>query len=135
MVTLGMLVSVLAAVLETVPPAPILGEIVDSVAGEGLPVRHQRGVDEVEGEVVDEIVAPPLRLPLAVVLLAPLLLAKMVEEVVRVPIRAEKDTLGDWEVVKEERGGVADMEVVEELVPSASDTVTCRDGDTVIVVE
>lgn len=135
MVTLGMLVGVLAEVLESVPPAPSLGEAVNPVAGDGLPVRLKRGEDEVEGEVVGKNVASLLRLPLAVVLLAPLLLAKLVDEGVGVPMRAEKETLWDWEVVKVERGRVPDMEVVEELVPSASDVVTRRDGDTVIVVE
>ena len=81
MVTLGRPVGVYDGLVVAVPPN--LGEDVESLPNEGVPDRHQRGEGVEEGEVADDAENTLLRLLLAESM--PLLLAKLVGEVVRVP--------------------------------------------------
>ena len=111
--------------MEVAPPN--LGEDVESLPNEGVPVRHQRGEDVVEGERVDKAEATLLRLPLAE--LMPLLLAKLLGEVVRVPKRGVEDTLGDPVVVKVGKRGVLDAEVEGEYVSITAEAEASRVGD------
>lgn len=129
MVTLGRPVGVYDGLVVAVPPN--LGEDVEPLPNEGVPERHQRGEGVEEGEVADDAENTLLRLPLAESM--PLLLAKLVGEVVRVPKWGEEDTVGDPEVVKVGKRGVLDAESEGVYVSITAEAEANRVGDSVSV--
>jgi hypothetical protein len=130
MVILGKLVGVDNKLVVAVAP-PSLGEEVESLPNEGVPVRHHRGEDVVEGERVEDADATLLRLPLAERPL--LLLAKLLEEVVGVPKWGVEDTLGEPEVVKVGKRGVLEADVEGEYVSINPEAEASSVGDSVSV--